>query len=172
VSDVLTWWAPKTGDTYADVDVVVYDRADNPECKHKEGIAAACTYTDGSATIAVERDTMIPLTDTGNPKVDNLTLAIFMAHESGHIITNRAGGGVPKFEGIGERRAECAAGIYITQEGGKYGDDAALTEAYTRRLSVFDKFVTREEDRAAMKQAFITGSDFTTADQCVAAFPE
>ncbi|MDO3357797.1 hypothetical protein [Mycobacteroides abscessus] len=176
VDDALAFWRPLTGDPLNDVTVTIYDAARPDSCRLDGGFAAVCSSPDGSnPEITVERDTVRPLTDTGNKTVDDMTLAIFMSHEVGHIVANRAAG--HRVEGIvGEQRAECAAGVFVTQQGATYGGDADLTRAYERRVKVFE--VLSDDPRAVqkatakMKAAFIEGSESLTPQDCALAYPE
>lgn len=176
VDDALEFWRPLTGETYNDVTVTIYDAARPDECRLDGGFAAVCSNPDGSRPeITVERDTVRPLTDTGNKTVDDMTLAIFMSHEVGHIVANRAAG--HRVEGmVGEQRAECAAGTFVTQQGAAYGGDADLTRAYERRVKVFgalsDDPRAVQKATAQMKAAFIEGSESLTPQDCIAAYPE
>lgn len=176
VDDALEFWRPLTGDPLNDVTVTIYDAARPDSCRLDGGFAAVCSSPDGSnPEITVERDTVRPLTDTGNKTVDDMTLAIFMSHEVGHIVANRAAG--HRVEGIvGEQRAECAAGVFVTQQGANYGGDADLTRAYERRVKVFEAL--SDDPRAVgkatakMKAAFIEGSESLTPQDCALAYPE
>lgn len=168
VDDILAWWAPRTGDDYDDVSVVVYTGINDGKCYAKHGYAVVCTYPGGRATVAVDREDVEPVTRE-SAYGGKMTLALFLAHEVGHIVTERLDPGVTD-RMTRETRAECAAAVYMSQQGKTYGTiDELANVALVKRLDAFDDDAAKA--RQEIHDAFMTGADFTTADQCIAAFP-
>lgn len=167
ITDVLAWWEPMTDDDYSDLTVHIDTRPD-PDCPVDEW-AAVCSYKDGSEPeLHIDRPSLEPITRPNDP-AGNMTLAVFMAHEVGHVVANKAAGHIaPRM--VSEQRAECAAGIFIANRGEKYGTTADLKTAYKNRLKVFD--VDDNAARDTMTAAFNVGADSITAQDCIRAFPE
>jgi len=167
VDDVLAWWSPMTGETYSDLTVTIDARPD-PDCPVDEW-AAVCSFPDASEPeLHIDRASLEPITRATDPAGD-MTLAVFMAHEVGHVVTNVAVGRLVE-RMVSEQRAECAAGVFIRTRGEKYGTTDDLKVAYTNRLKVFD--VDDNAARDAMTAAFDVGVDSLTVEDCIRAFPE
>lgn len=169
VGEVLTWWSPMTGDNYDDVDVVVYSGNNDGKCFARHGYAVVCTYPNGSAKVAVDREDVEPLTREADYGGD-VTLALFMAHEVGHIVTERIAPGVTDRK-VREQRAECAAGVFMAQRRSDYGSlDELSSVALVQRQAAFDD--DRDDVRVWIRAAFDVGMDSITAEDCIRAFPE
>lgn len=167
VDDVLEWWRPMTGDDYSDLTVTIDARPD-PDCPVDEW-AAVCSYPDATEPeLHIDRTSLEPITRATDPAGD-MTLAVFMAHEVGHVVTNVAVGRLVE-RMVSEQRAECAAGIFIHNRGEQYGTTADLKTAYTNRLKVFD--TNDNAARDTMTNAFNVGADSLTVEDCIRAYPE
>lgn len=167
VDDVLAWWRPMTGETYSDLTITI-DTVPDPDCP-VTGRAAVCSYPDATEPeLHIDRASLEPITRATDP-AGEMTLAVFMAHEVGHVVTNVAVGRLVE-RMVSEQRAECAAGVFIRNRGENYGTTDDLKVAYKNRLAVFD--VDDNAARDAMTAAFDVGVDSLTVEDCIRAFPE
>lgn len=167
VSDVVSFWSPMTGETYDDLTITIDARPD-PDCPVDEW-AAVCSFPDATEPeLHIDRASLEPITRATDPAGD-MTLAVFMAHEVGHVVTNKAVGRLVE-RMVSEQRAECAAGVFIRNRGENYGTTDDLKVAYKNRLKVFD--VDDNKARDAMTAAFDVGVDSLTVEDCIAAYPE